>query len=439
MTPLSAGPRNIINASDAANHHVSSVMISGSAQGIVRGLILAAVLSQAACSWQPESMLSANRGAAVDLKVTAERINALGRVEPKGGLISITGVPGARIGEISVCEGQVVGANAKLFVLDNYGELDAHCKMIEAQLVEAKRLLKIEKENVALLREELDVEEAQIQQLDPYDRKAQGRKVEALRDAGENARIDYDRLKGLKEAGSSTDLVSQQEIDAQKLKLSSAQAELDAAEALFQKFDQSQKIARRKIEIQRRRAAIAAERLAARIESLEASHRAALIQRDRAVVHAVLAGRILRILSRPGETIGAQPVLQMGDTSAMDVVAEVSELQAWDLDRAGPVTMTALGETLHGTIDLEKNRRMVGRNSLFSLDPTVDADRRVILVRIRLDQRSSQMVADLTNLQVDVEIPLGPPRRAEPVGSAPADASTVNPPSLHHEDAVSLV
>jgi len=37
-------------------------------------------------------------------------------------------------------------------------------------------------------------------------------------------------------------------------------------------------------------------------------------------------------------------------------------------------------------------------------------------------------VADLTNLQIDVEIPLGPPRRVEPVGSAPADASTVNPP-----------
>jgi hypothetical protein len=51
----------------------------------VRGLILAAVLSQAACSWPPVSMISANRGADVDLKVTAERINALGRVEPKGG------------------------------------------------------------------------------------------------------------------------------------------------------------------------------------------------------------------------------------------------------------------------------------------------------------------------------------------------------------------
>jgi len=73
---------------------------------------------------------------------------------------------------------------------------------------------------------------------------------------------------------------------------------------------------------------------------------------------------------------------------------------------------------------------MVGRNSIFSLDPTVDADRRVIQVRIQLDpkKRSSQFLADFSNLQVDVEISLGPPRRAEPAESMPADASTVNPP-----------
>ena len=80
-------------------------MISGSAQGIVRRPI-SRRLSQTACSWQPESMISANRGADVDLKVTAERINALGRVEPKGGLISIAGVPGAPIGETPFARGR---------------------------------------------------------------------------------------------------------------------------------------------------------------------------------------------------------------------------------------------------------------------------------------------------------------------------------------------
>jgi HlyD family secretion protein len=408
-------------------------MISGSAQGIVRWLILAAVLSQAACSWQPESMISANRGTDVDLKVTADRISALGRVEPKGGVISIAGVPGARIGKISVHEGQVVDVNDELFVLENYKELDANCKMIEAQRDEAKTSLDLARENEPLLTEELDVEEAQIKQLDPFDRRAQRRKVDALRDAGDNARIDYDRLIRLKEAGSS--LVSQQQIDAQKLKVSSLQAELDAAEASLQKFEQSRKIAEWKIKIQRRRVDIAAEKrkLCARIKSLDASHKAARIQRDRAVIHALAKGRILRILSRPGETIGAQPVLQMGDTNEMEVVAEIPELQARDLSRAERVTITAPGitapdETLNGTIDLERSERMVGRNSIFSLDPTVDADRRVIQVRIRLDPKSSQVLANFSNLQVDVEISLGPPRRAEPAESMPADASTVNPP-----------
>jgi HlyD family secretion protein len=426
MIPLGAGRPKNKNASDAASHNVVSVQIPRSIQRILWGLILVAVSSQAACSWPPESALSASRDADVGRKDAPERISALGRVEPRGGLISIAGLPGARIGRMSVREGDCVSANAELFVLDNYEELDANCKMIAAQRDEAKTLLNLETKSEALLRAELDVEEAQLQQLDPYDRRAHTRKVDALKDAGENARIDYDRLIRLKEASSS--LVSQQQIDAQKLKVSSVQAELDAAEALLQKYDQSQKIARRKLEIQRQKAAIAAEKgkLAARITSLEASYKAAVIQRDRAVVRAAAAGQILRILCRAGETIGTQPVLQMGDTREMDVVAEVSDLQERDLDRAdGPVRITAPDMTLEGTIDREKRGLMVGRNTLYSLDPTVDADRRVILVRIHLDHPSSRMVDRLTNLQVDVEIHLGS-RPAEPMRQTPADVSTVN-------------
>jgi len=432
MKPFPPRFPNIVKAPDATSGSVCGLATCGAARRVSSALILIVVLGQAACSPLPtESTSSVDRGADAHPKASAERISALGRVEPKGGVISIAGVPGARIGKISVHEGQEVGVNAELFVLENYEELDANCKMIEAQRDEAKTSLDLEAKNEALLREELDVEEAQIKQLDPFDRRVQRRKVDALRDAGDNARIEYDRLIKLEQAGSS--LVSQQQIDGQKLKVSSVEAELDAAEASLQKFEQSRKIAERKIEIQRRRVAIGAEKgnLGARIRSLDASHKAALIQRDRAVIRALAAGRILRVLSRPGETIGAQPVLQMGDTNEMEVVAEIPELQARDLSRAESVTITALGKTLkNGTIDLGRIERMVGRNSIFSLDPTVDADRRVIQVRIQLDpkKRSSQFLADFSNLQVDVEISLGPPRRAEPAESMPADASTVNPP-----------
>jgi HlyD family secretion protein len=436
MKPFPPRFPNIVKAPDATSGSVCGLATCGAARRVSSALILIVVLGQAACTLLPESTSSMNRGADADHKASAERISALGRVEPKGGVISIAGVPGARIGKISVHEGQVVGVNSELFVLDNYEELDANFKMIEAQRDEAKTSRDLVEKNEPLLSDELGVEEDQIKQLDPFDRRAQRRKVDALRDARDYARIDYDRLFKLEQAGSS--LVSQQQIDGQKLKVSSLEAELDAAEASLQKFEQSRKIAERKIEIQRRRVAIAAEKgkLGARIKSLDASHKAALIQRDRAVIRALAAGRILRILSRPGETIGAQPVLQMGDTNEMEVVAEIPELQARDLSRAKQVTITAfrraastLGETWKGTIDLERSELMVGRNSIFSLDPTVEADRRVIQVRIRLDdQGSSKDLANFSNLQVDVEISLGPPRRVEPVGSAPADASTVNPP-----------
>ena len=100
-------------------------------------------------------------------------------------------------------------------------------------------MLDLEAKNEALLREELDVEEAQIQQLDPYDRLAHRRKVEARGTLARTSASTTTWSIRLKEAGSS--LVSQQEIDAQKLKGSSAKAELDEAEALLKKFDQRKK------------------------------------------------------------------------------------------------------------------------------------------------------------------------------------------------------
>ena len=73
--------------------------------------------------------------------------------------------------------------------------------------------------------------------------------------------------------------------------------------------------------------------------------------------------------------------------------------------------VTALGEELHGQTEPDGIGRIIGRNTNVSLDPTIEADRRVILVRILLDEPSSQRVASLTNLQVDVKIPLGPAPR----------------------------
>jgi hypothetical protein len=88
----------------------------------------------------------------------------------------------------------------------------------------------------------------------------------------------------------------------------------------------------------------------------------------------------------------------------MCIVADVSDLYARDLRRAKSARATAFGETLAGTIKPADVGRIIGKSSLPSLDPTVDADRRVVEVTVRLDGPSSAKAQDLTNLQVDVVI-----------------------------------
>jgi HlyD family secretion protein len=55
-----------------------------------------------------------------------------------------------------------------------------------------------------------------------------------------------------------------------------------------------------------------------------------------------------------------------------------------------------------GTV--ERISSQISKNDVLDNDPAADVDSRVIEVRIRLNEASSSLVADLINLQVDVEI-----------------------------------
>jgi HlyD family secretion protein len=116
------------------------------------------------------------------------------------------------------------------------------------------------------------------------------------------------------------------------------------------------------------------------------------------------------VLAHDGETMGNGPVLQMGDTGAMYVVAEVSELSIPALERAQRVQIKALGKDLDGTIEPNGVGWVIGKNAVFSLNPTEDADRRVVEVKIRLDDAARSFAEKLTNLQVDVVMTPGPHR-----------------------------
>jgi len=67
------------------------------------------------------------------------------------------------------------------------------------------------------------------------------------------------------------------------------------------------------------------------------------------------------------------------------------------------ITSTAFPGTLKGTV--KEIGWLVDKQSIFSLNPGSDTDRRIVEVKISIDNPAdSERVARLTNLQVDVAI-----------------------------------
>jgi len=96
--------------------------------------------------------------------------------------------------------------------------------------------------------------------------------------------------------------------------------------------------------------------------------------------------------------------VEIGQIDRMYAIAEVyqSDIQKIRLGQSVLCTSEAIPEKLKGTV--ERIDRKVRRQTVINTDPSKNIDDRVIEVHIKLDQASSQIAANFTNLQVQVEI-----------------------------------
>ena len=142
-------------------------------------------------------------------------------------------------------------------------------------------------------------------------------------------------------------------------------------------------------------------------------------------------GEILRINCRIGERIGDDGLLDLGDTSQMDVVAEVHESDILKVRLYQPtkVFLRNLNETLNGHV-IEVGR-IVGRKDVLSSDPVDDTDARVVEVRVRLDDEHGQRVSGMSYARVEVTIDTSTPAGGSLKTSASNDcnaADSTDPP-----------
>ena len=363
---------------------------------VVKAMLLCSVfLAVVAGLWLRSRYASVEQAAVPALPAIADRVavHALGRLEPASRILELSpesGNEGATIRELLVREGQDVEAGAVLAILDN----DVRR---EASVAEARAALKAAEAKLA-----------QVQAgAKSGDIAAQEAALALTRQQTTVARRELDRARELhqRKALSVDDLENKQwELDRLVIEQQRASGQLDSLREI------------RETDVQAATAEVT--RAQAALESAET-----LLAASR--IHAPVAGRILRIHARPGERLGTDGVLELGDVREMQAVAEVFEADV-SLLREGlsaEVVVDGSGDRLTGRV--VEIGHLVARKVVLTNDPVSDTDARVVEVRVSLDAESSAKVARLSNARVEVKISLADP--APTVSQLPSSQSILSP------------
>jgi HlyD family secretion protein len=329
---------------------------------------------------------------------------ALGRVEPASRVIDVATAEAGRIERLEVQKGDRVQAGQILAYLDNYEVRRAERDLAASQLAEARAQLDAE---TALGDSQVQEASTRVDQIDGPQRAAiaaQESAIASLQAELDVAEIDLARFQSLNASGA----ISRQELDRQQATVNRLTADLGNATATKQRLEQARlsDINNAQAQVVSAQATTNRAQVASRVDSAAQSLALAEAQLARTIIRAPLTGQVIDVFAYPGEAVspGDGPVLALGDTNQMMVVAEVYESDIGLVQLGQPVTITsrngAFGESLTGTV--AEIGLQIAKNNVLDDDPAANADARVVEVRVAVDQ--SAVVAALTNLQVDVAI-----------------------------------
>jgi HlyD family secretion protein len=332
------------------------------------------------------------------------KVAALGRIEPASRVIDVAASETGRLGELLVSEGDTVETGQILAYMDTYAIRKAERDYAASQLAEARAELAAKTALGDSQVAEASSRLAQIDQPQQAAIQAQEAAIQSLQAELNVAEIDLARFQQLNASGA----ISRQELDRQQAKVNSLRADLANAQATRQQLAQARTtdLQNAAAQVAETRANVTLSQVQSRVASAEQNLATAEAQMQLTIIRAPHTGQILDIYAEPGEAVSpsGEPLLAMGDTRQMYVVAEVYETDVSLVAVGQPVTITsrngAFNETLTGTVD--SIGLQIAKNDVLDDDPAANADARVVEVRIKVDQ--SEVVAGLTNLQVDVAI-----------------------------------
>ena len=338
-------------------------------------------------------------------------VTALGRLEPAGEIITVSvssGAEGNRIEELLVNEGEKLSKGQTIAVLDSRDR-------VEAALRQAQARVDIAQANLAKIKAgaqtgEIAAQQATISRIEAErsnDIAAQQATISKRKAELKNAEIEYQRYQQLYNQGA----VSASQRDSKELTLATAKEQLAEAIATLNRIESAkqQQITEAKATLDK----IAEVRpvdvdiAAAEVAEAIAAVATAQAERDRAYIKSPQAGTVIKVLTRPGEVVSSnEGIIRIGQIEQMYAIAEVYQSDITKVQLGQPVTITSntISEELQGTV--QQIGLEIERQEVVNTDPTANIDAKVVEVKIKLDEASSNKVTGLTNLLVDVQIQL---------------------------------
>jgi len=335
------------------------------------------------------------------------RVAARDRVEPAGGVINLAAPSPDVLKRIEVKDGQDVAENQQLAVLGSHDLREIEAEMAQMQFKEAENRRKKTLEHLTAQQKESDAKVRQLETQGAIDIKLQESKISVLERQSAAAETLLVRMKNARS-------YPQQELDQQELARAQAEQELQSARAVLAKLKDANAVNLEVAKAQRESsvAGIARAEAETPLGSLKEGVKLAGEKLELTVIRSPVKGKVLKVMAHEGEMVGTQPVFQVADTSKMVTVAEV-----YETDVPAVREWVAAGKRVIADVELRlpgggKKFRgqvasvgtLVQKNSIFSTDPRQDVDRRVVEVRIKLDDQFNAPAAEYINMQADVTI-----------------------------------
>lgn len=373
-----------------------------------------------------------------------QKITALGRIEPRTEIISISApmlLDSDRVMQLLVDEGDSVKAGQIIAILESQERLQDNLQQAQEQVKVAEA--KLEQVKAGAKVGEIDANAANVRKIEAQwlgDRENQRTTIQRLRAQLEgdiaaqkatigklaaeyrNAKAEFDRYEKLYQEGA----ISASSFDSKRLNLETSNQQLTEAKVTLERIERTgkQQIQEAKTTLVRIESTGQQQIKEARstlnqvsevrgvdvktaqteVDSALAAVKKAQTELNQAYIRSPITGKVVKVHTRVGEQISDQGIVDLAETDRMEVIAEIYQSDIRKIREGQTATIT--GSAFTG--EVKGKVRLIGlkvdQQDIFSNQPGENFDRKVIAVRIALNPQDSQKVAGLTNSQVTVAI-----------------------------------